>query len=290
MKKILIADCGGTSCSWMAAGGEGSEDVFSTPGFNAAVTAETAMAASVNEAAAWLASVGFRPDEIHFYGAGCGTPAACGRVLSLLEQHFPGVKAEVESDLVEAARATISDSDGIAGILGTGANAGLFIGGKPAGRIPPMGYILGDEGSGAYLGKKLLVKMLRGEFDAEITALFREETGIDEAVAIERVYRTPGANAFLGSLTRFISAHIGHPEMEALVMDAMKCFRQVFVEPHLQGVPGVGTEHSAHLKIGVVGSIGYVFRTQLERVFADLPLHIVKEPLEGVARYHLSRS
>lgn len=288
MKTILIADCGGTSCSWMAAGA-GAEHVFSTPGFNAAVTGEAAMGASVNEAAGWLASVGFRPDEIHFYGAGCGTPSACGRVSSLLERHFPGIKAEVESDLVEAARATIGDSDGIAGILGTGANAGLFIGGKPAGRIPPMGYILGDEGSGAYLGKKLLVKMLRGEFDAEITALFREETGIDEAVAIERVYRTPGANAFLGSLSRFISAHIGHPEMEALVTDAMRSFRQVFVDPHLRVVPGDATELPAYFKIGVVGSIGYVFRTQLERVFADLPLHIEKEPLEGVARYHLSR-
>lgn len=288
MKKILIADCGGTSCSWMAVVGAGGGHVFSTPGFNAAVTDEGAMAASVSECAATLASVGFRPDEIHFYGAGCGTPVACGRVSALLERHFPGIRPEVESDLVEAARATIGDSDGIAGILGTGANAGLFIGGKPAGRIPPMGYILGDEGSGAYLGKKLLVKMLRGEFDAGITALFREETGIDEAVAIERVYRTPGANAFLGSLTRFISAHIGHPGMEALVTEAMKNFRQVFVEPHIQTVLCAGGE-SAQLKIGVVGSIGHVFRTQLERVFSDLTLYIVKDPLEGVARYHISR-
>lgn len=287
MKKILVADCGGTTCNWMAVDGTAEGRTAVTPGFNAAVTDGAAMASSVGEAAAWLSEIGFTPEEIHFYGAGCGIPSTCGRVLALFERYFPDCPAEVESDLVEAARATIGDSDGIACILGTGANAGYFTSGKLASRIPSLGFFLGDEGSGAYLGKTLLVNMLRGEFDDEITASFLEETGIDEGSAIERVYRTPGANAFLGSLTRFISAHLGHPRIEALVTESMERFRDVFVEPHFAAAAGRG-DNPSELKIGIVGSIGHVFRAQLERVFADNELAIVRYPLESVARYHLS--
>ena len=282
MKKILVTDCGGSSCCWMAVDAGAVRHSFVTAGFNAAVAGDDAVALSVAEAAARLSEEGFIPDEIHFYGAGCGTPAACGRVSGILHGYFPDADAEVESDLVGAARATLGNSVGVACILGTGANAGLFDGGKLRRRIPPLGYVLGDEGSGAYLGKQLLVKVLRGELPAEIVKAFAEETGVDEAAAIERVYRTPGANAFLGSLAGFLSAHIDVPQLEEIVTDAFRAFRLTFVEPYLREE----SYNRAPLKIGVVGSVGAVFGKQLRSVFPETEVNVVRYPLEAMALYH----
>ena len=114
MKKILVTDCGGSSCCWMAVDAGAVRHSFVTAGFNAAVAGDDAVALSVAEAAARLSEEGFIPDEIHFYGAGCGTPAACGRVSGILHGYFPDADAEVESDLVGAARATLGNSVGVA--------------------------------------------------------------------------------------------------------------------------------------------------------------------------------
>lgn len=221
----LTADGGSTKTTWKTEG-NGCKRLFRTQGLNPFHQTEEEILRIINDEL--LRQEGF-PDAatvstIRFYGAGCTrekSPVLCG----ILRDVFPNAReVEAGSDILGAAKALFGDKEGIACILGTGANSCLYDGKRIAANVSPMGYILGDEGSGAVLGRTFLNRLYKGGHP-DMAETFEKETGLTPAEVIESVYRRPTPNRFLASLAPFIKRHIGEPWVEEMVIG---CFREFF--------------------------------------------------------------
>ena len=161
--------------------------------------------------------------EVYFYGSGC-TPAHVPTVKRMLSEFFTAEKIRVESDLMAAAHALCGHSAGVACILGTGANSCLYDGEKIVQNTPALGYILGDEGSGAVLGRKFLNALYKGRLPEQLKQDFEKELKVSQADIIQRVYREPQANKWLASLSTFVAAHIEVAGVRQLVIDNFREF------------------------------------------------------------------
>lgn len=281
MKRTLIIDAGGTKCRWHLLPGDFE---FETAGLNLASAAEDTIGRVIGSAAERLAAENLSAERICFYGAGCGSPEAAARFTVPASEAFGTPDAEAHSDMLGAARALFGNRPGIACILGTGSNSSLYDGKELTVRIPPLGYILGDEGSGAYLGKQLLKAVFRHTLPENVCRSFTERYRLDEAEAIRRVYRCEGANTFLGSLTPFLKENIEIPEVREIVMKAFREFREASVEPYFR--ENLHTEGSNHLEIGIVGSIALHFRPELTEALTPHILRILPDPMPGLVAYH----
>lgn len=209
--------------------------------------------------------------DIHFYGAGC-TKEKCPIVSELLKEVFPvATEIEVDSDMLGAAKALFGDEPGIACILGTGANSCLYDGNKITENVSPMGYILGDEGSGAVLGKTFINLLYKGEH-GDFIGVFESETGLTQPLIINKVYRENLPNRFLASLAPFIKKHLSEPWIEEMVTD---CFRLFFQR-------NIRHYNRPDLACSFVGSIAFYFEDQLRKAGNMEQFHVgkvLKEPL-----------
>jgi len=216
--------------------------------------------------------------EIYFYGSGV-RPEVAGDMSRLLRLVFPEAGVEVCSDLMGAARAVCGRSEGIAAILGTGANSGLYDGREIVANTPPLGYILGDEGSGAVLGRNFINALYKGFINQKIRTDFEYDMQLNMAAIIGRVYRQPQANKFLASLAPFIASHLDDDDIETLVVDNFRSFYRHNIVPY----------HRSDLPVSFVGSIAYHFEAQL-RLAASLEQftigRIMKSPIDGLTAYH----
>lgn len=274
----LIADSGSTKTDWALLAPEQTLR-FETQGLNPIHQDGQAILAVLRaELLPCLESLS--PDSIFFYGAGCNAQAA-PRMASCLQQLFPDARVEVESDLLGAARALCGDKAGIACILGTGSNTCLYNGKQIERNIPPLGYILGDEGSGAYLGKCFLNCIYKNEDYSGLAKLFSEETNLSYAEVIDRIYRQPMANRFLASLVPFIYKHKSeYTELKRLVIS---CFEQFF-ERNIQQY-----HHAQALEINCVGGIAAHFTEELREAAEHSGYtigRILDRPMEGLMDYH----
>ena len=226
-----------------------------------------------------LSTIHHPPLTIHYYGSGV-RPELEEVMQRLLLSAFPSATfVEAHGDLLGAARAVVGSQEGIACILGTGANSCLYDGRQIIQNTPPLGYILGDEGSGAVLGKRFLNALYKGFVPASLVAGFQEDIGMGMSAVIARVYREPMANRFLASLSPFISRHIDVPEVRQLVVDNFCDFvRRNVVQYDRRDLP-----------VGFVGSIAWHYEDQL-REAASLEGFIVgrvlKSPIDGLVAYH----
>lgn len=265
---ILIADAGSTKIEWCVASKE-SQRSFVTSGINAAQLSEEELRQRFAEA---LRDIDSLPDAIYYYGAGCATEEICYKVAAALPQ---GPAIEVASDMLGAARALYGRDPGLALILGTGSNSALYDGKTLTRNMPPLGYILGDEGSGTALGKRLLNTVFR-------TGLLRPELerwlAMDYGGIIERIYRRPEANKFLASLVPFIVDHaerlsaVINEEFDAL-FNAMSPYYPL--NQHIRAVGGVAGALAPQLRA----------RAELHGFTID---QIQDRPMPGLITYHLS--
>ena len=219
---------------------------------------------------------------VFFYGAGC-IPEKKGVVEKVLRKVFSDAdRIEVESDLLGAARAVCQHQEGLACILGTGSNSCLYDGEKIAGNIPPLGYILGDEGSGAVLGKLFLNALFKGALPDCMKEDFLQSSGLSYPEIIQRVYRQPMANRFLASTSLYISEHLDVPALRELVKQN---FRDFFHKNIAQ--------YGRHdLPVGAIGSIAYHYRDLLQEVAEEKGYKlstVAKSPMEGLVAYHLMK-
>ena len=219
---------------------------------------------------------------VFFYGAGC-IPEKKGVVEKVLRKVFPDAdRIEVESDLLGAARAVCQHQEGLACILGTGSNSCLYDGEKIVGNIPPLGYILGDEGSGAVLGKLFLNALFKGALTDGMKEDFLQSSGLSYPEIIQRVYRQPMANRFLASTSLYISEHLDVPALRELVKQN---FRDFFHKNIAQ--------YGRHdLPVGAIGSIAYHYRDLLQEVAEEKGYKlstVAKSPMEGLVTYHLMK-
>lgn len=279
---ILIADCGSTKIDWCLLNNNKLEKQVFTCGMNAVMLTEEEMRQRLHdELMPELNGLAENIEAIYFYGAGCISPEVCGNVASALGANIPSAKTiEVYSDLLAAARALCGHEAGIACIMGTGSNSCLYDGKTIAANVSPLGYILGDEGSGAVLGKLFLGDVLKKQIPAEVAAAFLEEYELDLLTIIRRVYREPQGNRFLASVTPFISKNIAVPEIHDMVLGTFKAFFRRNVMQY---------EGHKTLPVNFVGSIAHYFRPVLEEAAAEYGLTIgtiLRSPMEGLLNFH----
>ena len=275
----LIADSGSTKTDWCLVAPDGQTSAtFRTQGINPFHQDGDAIAAILrDELMPQLAPDSVR--HIHFYGSGL-RPELKGKMLLLLGSAFPGATdIEAEGDLLGAARALCGHQAGIACILGTGSNSCLYDGRQIVGNTPPLGYILGDEGSGAVLGRQLLNAVLKGRLPQILRSELFDSLQMTEADIISRVYRQPLANRWLASLAPFIHDHLTVEGVSQLVTDNFLLFVSRNLTPY---------EHP-ELPVSAVGSIAWYFRDQLadalQRSGRQLG-RVERSPLSLLVRYH----
>lgn len=277
---ILIADSGGTSTSWGLVEDTGVNRT-QTGGYNALHSPDGALASSL--AGSPLMARAAEVSEVHFYGAGCATPGAVGRVRRELAGCFPEATLHIASDMLGAARALCGTSAGIACILGTGSNSCLYDGERITANTPPLGYILGDEGSGAALGKRFLCLLLKGHLPKEIAGAFHTTfPELDTATVIERVYLCGRPNAFLASMCRFIRANASHPALHDMIVGEFRRFFSMNVAPYA----GART-----LPVHFTGSIAAHFSEMLgEAALAEGHAlgRVMASPLDSLIDYHIN--
>ena len=279
--QCLIADSGSTKTDWLLLSGDGTRAELHTDGINPARDARDII---YNVIAGQLMPqlAGRAIGAVHFYGAGC-IESFSQSVSDVIGEVFPGCRVEVESDLLGAARALCGREPGIACILGTGSNSCLYDGNDIVMHTPPLGYILGDEGSGSYLGRKLLNGLFKGGLPEELRQAFRDEQEMTLPDIIGRVYRQPAANAFLASLVPFIVRHRAHPAIHDMLTAAFRLFI----------ANNVARYGHREMPIHTVGGIAYQFGAELREAAETEGMRIgriMKRPIEGYAFFHQKES
>ena len=276
---ILIADCGSTKIDWcLVEKGEIVKRLF-TPGINAVLLTEEEIRQRIAEEVAPELQ-GYDIREIYFYGAGCISDEVCGNVSRAIFASIAAPVIEVYTDMLGAARALCGRQPGIACIMGTGSNSCRYDGEKIVDNVSPLGYILGDEGSGAVLGKILLGDVLKRQLPDELCEKFLKEYDLDRMKIINRVYKEPQANRFMASVTPFLLQNIEEPSIHRLVLNAFKLF---FVR-NIANYEGYKS-----LTINFIGSIAYYYKEVLQEAASAVDCHIgaiVQSPMEGLIAYH----
>ncbi len=276
---ILVADSGSTKCDWLYPGaGEKVmrvESVGLNPTFHdsAFVSVKTAKAFKGVDVGAFT--------QVFFYGAGCSNEHNRDIVATGLKKVFANAEIHVSHDIEASAIATCSNKEGIACILGTGSNVCYWNGKRIMAQIPVFGmsYILGDEGSGAYLGKSLLKAYFYNQMPINISMMLKGE-GVTKAHVEEQVYNKPGANVYLASFARFIYEHRTHKFMQELVR---KAFRDFF-DTHI-----IHYKKHRQVPVNFVGSIAFLFAEELKAVAKEYKVQvgqIIKQPIENLYAHH----
>src|SRR5690606_5294413 len=276
---ILIADSGSTHTTWALVDRDSSDVLYcETPGINPYYQDEDEIVAVLSDEFSMDIN---QVRKIYFYGAGCANPEKCALVGRALMRFFGICEIDVQSDLMAAARALLGRGSGIAAILGTGSNSCYYDGQKIVSNVPPLGFILGDEGSGAVLGRTLVGDILKKQVPEQICSRFFERYQLSAADILERVYRHPFPNRFLAGFTHFIADNIEEEAMSDLVRKAFAAFfvRNITLYPEATGLP-----------VNFVGSVAYEFRELLKEAAAITGFgvgQIMRSPVAGLIRYHL---
>ncbi|MEY4629287.1 MAG: hypothetical protein RLZZ595_1613 [Bacteroidota bacterium] len=219
-------------------------------------------------------------DQVYYYGTGCKTKTKAKVVQKALASIFPKSKIEVTHDLMGATIALCGKQPGIACILGTGSNSCSYNGKRIVFNSPGLGYVLGDEGSGAYLGKKVVQYFLYGTFDKLLHASFLNEYKTDKEEILHKVYKESFPNRYLASFAKFLSLHRGHYMVENIIEDGLRDF----FDNHLQGYP-----QRKKYPIHFVGGIAFHFRDKIAELCSDYGFtlgKVLKQPMTGMVNYH----
>ena len=272
---ILIADGGSTKIDWTIVSGI-SQKTFRSPGINPVLWNIGKIEQMLREGLPHeiLSDV----ESVYFYGAGCLGRSAEKMQEALMRVVAHDAEIEVESDLLGAARALFGNERGIACILGTGSNSALYDGKEIISNIHPLGYILGDEGSGASMGKHFLNALYKGRLPESLREDFETETGLTYDDVIDHVYRQPMANKFLASLVIFVSKR--RKECAELLNEEFDNFIEKDILPY----------NHCELPVGIVGGVGYEFYEELKEIFLRHRLKlnkVVARPMENLVDYHL---
>ncbi|MFC2096148.1 hypothetical protein ACFLQ3_00440 [Bacteroidota bacterium] len=277
---ILIADSGSTNTDWVIVNHDKIIDSFTTIGFNPYFT----NGEEINNELETKFPENIKVTEIsniYFYGSGCSNSQNNKVIHDALIKFFNYSLIEVYHDLLAAARALFMNDSGITVILGTGANTGFYDGLNIKENIPSLGYILGDEGGGDYLGKLFITELLYGNIPEEIDQDFRKRYELSNQQILHKIYKEPSPNRFLASFCEFIIEHKNEKFINSLVL---KSFADLF-DKHVTKY-----DNYKDVKIGIVGSIGFYFQSHLKDVAKQYNIDInliEKSPINGLTQYHI---
>jgi N-acetylglucosamine kinase-like BadF-type ATPase len=274
----LIADSGATKCEWLLLNNGKKKSIFTigiSPYFlNGGQITELLQKDLMPK----LKNV--EVDEVHFYGTGLSNPNNAKIICKTLEQLFKAGKVTANTDMLGAARALCGKNKGIACILGTGANSCYYNGNKIVKNTPSLGYVLGDEGSGAYLGKKVIQYYLYNTFDEDLLASFDAKFITTRDEILDNVYKQPLPNRYLASFAIFLAENRGHYMIENIIEDGLNDF---FFN-HLYKY-----RESWTLPLNFIGSVAFGFKDVLQELCNSYELElgkVLKNPMSGLAEFH----
>lgn len=266
----LIADSGSTKTHWRLLDRNHIQQL-ETIGLNPHFIDEELLKKTLSELSFSVEEI----KEVYFYGAGCGMVEQANWMQQELSKFFTNSQVLVYSDLLAAARALCGNNEGLVGVLGTGSNLAYYNGKELTFRTPSLGYVLGDEGSGNYLGRLFLRAYLRGEFSDEIN----QKIKLTKSEVLENIYKKDMPNKYLASMVPFIFRNRKHPEMAMLIQQNFTDWLQQYV-----------LKHPESKQLSVVGSIAFYFSVELEFVAKSHGIELVnvlESPIAALALYHL---
>ncbi|MEO7264844.1 MAG: N-acetylglucosamine kinase [Ferruginibacter sp.] len=278
MNEILITDSGSTKAEWCLISGNKKKHVI-TQGLSPYFLSADQIAKILQEELLPKIKKSL-PRQVFFYGTGCSSLANVKIVKQALQTVFEEAEISVDHDLMGAARALCGNEKGIACILGTGSNSCYYNGKKILKNSPGLGYVLGDEGSGAYLGKKIIQYFLYNTFDADLMDRFNAKFNTTSAEILDAVYKKPLPNRYLASFAVFLSENRGHYMVENILEDGINDFFFNHIYKYRE---------SWSLPIHFTGSIAYVFKDVLNDLCNSYQLQlgqVIKNPMEGLIKFH----
>lgn len=271
----VIADAGGTSTHWSILEGSETIDHFQTRGLNLMHHHPEDYFSSILEAIFSFKDA----TVVHFYVAGYFKNTTQSKALEVaIKNAFSKSKIHIYSDLMAAAHALCGHQSGWIGILGTGANVARYNGNEIVQQVAPLGYLLGDEGSGAFLGKEFLKLLLRNQIEEKIAIAFSQRFGLKKSEILPAVYEKNDPKLFLSSLATFLIDFKHEESIYQLITRAFSLHLEVFLTNKKDDQP-----------IHYTGSVAYHFSDVLREVASlrDLPIgQITKDPVAGLAIYH----
>jgi glucosamine kinase len=275
----LIADSGSTKTEWCLLNGK-KKTIFTSQGmspyFINAIQMENIIKLEVLPALKKIPV-----EEIYYYGTGCGNPVNVKMVKKVLKNIFPGALIIVDTDVAGAAKALCGNEKGIACILGTGSSCCYYNGKRIVKNSPGLGYILGDEGSGAYLGKKVIQYYLYNTFDEDLRARFDAKFVTNTNEILNAVYKQPLANRYLASFAIFLAENRGHYMIENIIEDGFNDFFYTHIYKYSE---------SWKLPVHFTGGIAFGFKDVLAQMCSSYQLqlgNVLRNPMEGLIQYHL---
>lgn len=276
---IVIADSGSTKADWKLVDSNIANSI-TTMGFNPVfhttelISDELAKAfRELNKEAA---------TNVYYYGSGCWDQRRKQVIKDALKQVFGKADILVEHDLLGAARATCGTEPGISCILGTGSNTCLYDGNDVIDNVTNLGYLMGDEGSGTHLGKKLIRAYFYRELPPEIKTAFEEWVPGGQSEILDKVYGEDTPNVYLASFTKFLAEHKDHFYIQRLIY---KSFTE-FIDRHVR-------KYEGHLSLPIhfIGSIAYTFQDLLRIILQERhmkPGVFIKKPIDELVKFHVS--
>jgi len=280
---IIVADSGSSKTDWLIESPGSEPEEFRTAGLNPYFLSEKEIIKVIQSQAGALAKKASQVSEVYFFGAGCSSPDRREIVSNALSHVFTKAFVSVDSDLLGSAYATCGHAKGFCCVLGTGSNISFFDSENIFEGKHGLGYVLGDEGSGSWLGKVLVTDYLYGNMPKDIAAQFHETYQIDKDIVINNVYQKPSANSYLASFTRFLSK-IKTSEYGQLVINRGL---QDFIDNCIKTYPDYH-EYNCHF----VGSVAYYFADELKKLCAQSGVHvgkIIKQPIHELLAFVKSR-
>ena len=278
---ILVADSGSTKTDWMAYSPDQTL-TFNTPGLNPYFVNANDVVKILSKNEALLENAN-AIKEVYFYGSGCSSPDKHEIISNGLSAFFTNAYISVDHDLIGSAYATCGNKKGLTCILGTGSNISYFDGENVHETSHGLGYILGDEGSGTYFGRKILVSYLYKVMPNDLSLAFAAQFNVNKDIVINNIYRKPLPNAYLATFSRFMITHKNHPFIQKILRDGF----QEFIDTNVKHYKDYKT-----LECNFVGSISFYYQDELKSIFAENKISvgkILQKPIEGIFDYILKR-
>ncbi|WPO83313.1 ATPase [Chryseobacterium sp. JJR-5R] len=278
---VAIVDGGSTKCDWVIL--DDFNKVFlktETIGFNPNNIAAELIVPEIEKNIS-LGSVKNSIKKVFFYGSGCGIPENCAIIERELKKFFIYGEVEAKEDLTAAAYAAYRGTPAIVCILGTGSNSCFFDGEQVTIKLPSLGFLVGDEGSGSSIGKQLVRRFFMRKLPEDLSFQFEETYKLTVDEALKNMYHTSRPNAYLADFNKFVVERKDHPYFKKMVFDEMLNFFDYQVLPY---------EESQNAEINFIGSIAYYYEDILRSAAAELNLNvgqIVQKPIESLVSYHI---
>lgn len=272
----LIVDAGSTKIEWAVLEEGGRIQRVTTQGFNPNYASREVFDAILNE----LPNHFTETEELYYYGSGCASEANRQMVFQMVSHVFYKAGIHVGTDLLGACHAVLGHQKGIACILGTGANSCVFDGSEITHQAVSLGYLVGDEGSGCYIGRKLTRAYFYELMPAELKLEFDNTYHLNIKEFIDKVYHQPAASKYLAGFTKFAGDHVDHPFIQNLVKDCFADFIKVFLLRY---------EECRALPVGFVGSVAYHFQGLLQQCLASEGLtmgKVMRSPMDGLIQLY----